>query len=181
MRPTTLGLLAALALVASGCGSLPPGVNHDRLTKEHMEFINAVPRAEKPRVITIDDGTVRIPMSRRAWYATPPLLRFYLRGLGRVDTRDEYYFVRALSFLCIFLDCTATVFDKDGLPRHRESRLWLSCFLLQHRTTTLNLDTDKPEHHWSVRMINIPFTQLTMLGFGSDYLQLFFIPLVTPD
>jgi len=181
MRLTSSGLLATLVLFAAGCGSLPSGMNHERLTKEQMDFINAAPRAEKPRVIAIDGGRVELPMRRRAWLAFPPLLRFYVKGFGKVEPADEYYYVRALSFFCIFLDCEATVFNGQGRPRHRESRLWLSCFLFQHRSTTLNLDTTKPEHHWSVRMINIPFTRLTMFGFGTDYLQFLFIPLVTPD
>jgi len=180
-RMCLLGTLAAIGLFAAGCGTLTQNISRDGLTKENMDFINSVPPRETPRVINFDGGSMELSMQRRAWRDFPPVLSFYLKGFGKLEPTDEYYYVRVNSFFCIYLDADATVYNKDGQPRHQESRLWLSCFLFQRRSTTLNVDTEKPEHHWSVKMINIPFTELTMFGWGSDYLQLFFIPVTVPD
>jgi len=174
MLPKCL-FVALLALVVAGCGSLQQSVSSSGLTKENMKFINAQPPVHNMGVIEFMDGQRRFPIGRRAVYIVPLVPLFYVEALGKVKSAEQYCFLSGGSILLLFGYNRVTLFGKDGQPVHTETRTGFLLDLLNYRSTTLDMNGDKPTSRWRLKFLDLPLLG-PLFGIGDNYTRVLFIP-----
>ena len=175
LRPLSCLCAALPVLLLAGCGALQQSVSSSGLTKKNIEFINAQPQVHNVGVIEFMDGERRYSIGRRADYILPLVPLFYVEVLGKVKSAEQYCFLSGGAILLLFGYNRVTLFEKDGRPIHTESKIGILLDLLSYRSTTLDMDTDKPTSQWRLKLLELPLLG-PLFGVGDNYLKVLFIP-----
>ena len=173
--PLSLFALALLPLVTTGCGTLKhcEPTSFSGLSQNAVAFIDEQPRSDVSYTFAV--GRERLHASKGASYFVPAIPFFYLKTLGK--DYDDYYLARYLWVLPIWGSAKVGVFDKNGRPTeiHTQNGLQVLVDLASLSTHKKGLQSASPESSFAVRVL------YGLLGFGTDYFQILWIPIASPE
>ena len=174
MRKIRLSMAIVLMLsFGTGCGTLRQPVSFSGLSEDAMIFIDEQPRSSETYTLYV--GWDWFTSAQFANYVVPAIPFLYWKALAK-EYDDQYYLMRHFSVLPILGSTKFGVFDMYGKPAELHSIYALSALidLLTFETHTKDLQSAHPETTFAVRVLH------GLLGFGSDYFQLLWIPIISP-
>ena len=177
MKALALTLSVATAcLLCAACGSLDRNISSTQLSKEDMAYISSVPDGNGDVMLQSSADRMSGSQSSSVFYPTFPWLQ------GKCffkDSKGEGYglisFYAFMPVVPLFLAFDGTVYDEDGggiSNLHSNSVPILYSYVERNGDLT-DYHSSKD---WQFDFLAFPYIN-GFIGFGSDYLQLLWIPI----
>lgn len=173
MNKFSCGLLISLIVVLVGCGGLSRSINYNGLSREDIDYIENMenPSTSNNFSIKTTEGEFVANKFQYSYLALPV---FYMEAVGKGSYNNAFLVENAYGatkFICLgpLVTYKARLFSLKGEPIGGMSSVGVPV-LFGYQSLDLRGDST-----WRFNFVNVPLTDISLIGFGTKYFKLLFI------
>lgn len=174
MNKFRCALLISLVVVMAGCGGLNRNISYNRMSPEDIKYVDGMERsADGSFSISISEGKFRANKFDCRFVFSPV---FYMEMVGKgiysdnvVSVQDAY---GATRFFCLgpaYISYKTRLFSQDGKVIGGMEAMGIPVLFGYQ-----SLDFRR-SNNWRFDFINVPLTDISLIGFGTKYFKFLFI------
>lgn len=162
-------VIAGIALIISGCGTLNQKISNTRMSKENIQFAETMPHWPNYESMYMEVNDITYDTDKFASYVMPTFPFLYWSTIGSFENDTFFVNRKVQTIVPVFYLIRENVFNKQGSREMSDVTFNLACVYW------INVVDSQKKSYWRTGLVWLPGVG-PCIGFGSDFFQFLWIP-----